>query len=82
MTIALEFRFNGAGEIESIYTPARPRKVKAGYAMAAWEGHFAQYEMRQGMRVPLRGEVGWYAYGSWAPVWRGRIVSASYSFCP
>jgi hypothetical protein len=55
---------------------ARPRKTSTGYGFDAWEGHFTDYADRAGLRVPLRGDVGWYVDGAWACVWRGRIVEA------
>ncbi len=80
VTAEVEFRFDSAGDIAAVYAPARPRKVGAGYEMAAWEGHFGDYSERDALRVPLWGEVGWYANGTWSPVWRGRIMNASYEF--
>lgn len=80
VTVNLEFRFGAAGDITTIYAASRPRKVAAGYEMAAWEGHFSDYAERDGLRVPLLGEVGWYVDGAWSCVWRGRIIGASYEF--
>jgi hypothetical protein len=80
LTVALEFRFDASGDLAAIYTDARPRKTRAGYEMSPWEGRFANYATRDGLRVPLRAEVGWYTAGAWSPVWRGEIVSASYCF--
>jgi hypothetical protein len=80
ITVSVEFRFDVAGHVTGIYAAARPRKGKSGYETAAWEGHFADYGTKDGMRVPLRGEVGWFTAGVWSCVWRGRIVSADYTF--
>ena len=76
VTVSLEFRFNTAGEVTGIYTPARWGSFDGGYRQAAWEGHFRTYEDRGGIVVPSEGEVGWYSEGKWLPVWKGRMIEA------
>ncbi len=47
-----------------------------------WEGRWSRYELRDGMRVPIEGEVAWMLpAGPW-PYWRGRITSIAYEFAP
>ncbi len=48
---------------------------RGGTVSLAWEGHFRDYELRCGMRVPSYGEVGWYVGDVWQPVWQGRITA-------
>jgi hypothetical protein len=43
-----------------------------------WEGHFREHAERDGLRVPLQGEVGWYDRGAWECVFRGRLTAARY----
>ena len=74
-TVSLDFRFNEAGEVTGIYTPARWGTFDGGYAQAAWEGRFRDYAERDGLRVPTEGEVGWYIGGEWRMVWKGRITA-------
>jgi hypothetical protein len=78
--VSLEFRFTQAGEVSSIYTPARWEKAGAGYRQTPWEGHFHHSTEREGMRVPSEGEVGWYVHDQWRKVWTGSIVEAAYEF--
>ena len=78
--VALEFRFNPFGDVAAIYTPERPRRVRGTYEMAPWEGRFDDYREQQGLRIPMRGEVGWHEDGRWDSVWRGNIVEARYEF--
>jgi hypothetical protein len=73
-TVSLEFRFADTGEVTGIYTPARWGTFGAGYEQRPWEGHFRQYERRNGIRVPTEGDVGWYVDGEWQPVWKGAVV--------
>ena len=89
LAVALEFRFDAAGNIAGIHTPARWGRLGGGFQQRAWEGHFGRWIAHRGLRLPLEGEVGWYPEGSsglgaeafgWEPVWRGRIDPASIAF--
>ena len=79
-TVSLEFRFNDAAEIVGIYTAGRWRRTANGYELTPWEGHFSAYRRQQGVLVPSRGEVGWYANGQLEIVWKGEITSLEYEF--
>ena len=79
-TVSLEFRFNDVGEVTGIFTPARFGHFDGRYRQVPWEGHFHDYQTRAGMRVPLYGEVGWYANGKLELVWKGNITDAKYDF--
>ena len=78
VTVSLEFRFNAAGEVAGIYTPARWGTFDGGYQQVPWEGHFRNYVNRGGIVVPSEGEVGWYVDGKWRSVWKGTITELSY----
>jgi hypothetical protein len=82
-TVSLEFRFDDAGEVTGIYTPARFGLFGGCYRQAAWEGHFSDYTQWAGMRVPSYGEVGWYDdVGALQLVWKGNILDAAYELEP
>lgn len=78
--VSLEFRFGPDGEVVGIYTPGRWGSFDGGYAQLPWEGHFARYELHQGVRLPMEGEVGWYVDGSWQAVWKGTVEAVHYRF--
>ena len=80
LEVSLEFRFGDAGEVLSIYTPGRWGRFEGRYEQLPWEGHFARYAVREGFRVPVEGEVGWYFDGDWQPVWRGTITNVAFEF--
>ena len=80
VTVSLEFRFNIAGEVAGIYTPARWGTFDGGYKQVPWEGHFRKYVNRGGIVVPSEGEVGWYLEDKWRSVWKGTITEATYEF--
>lgn len=78
-TVELEFSFDSAGDVATVYSGARPRRSGARYVSTPWEGHFSDYGERDGLRVPYRGEMGWYVDDAWACVWRARIADAQYT---
>jgi hypothetical protein len=75
VSVSLEFRFAETGEVTGIYTPARWSAFEGGYRQLPWEGHFRNYQVRDGMLVPGEGDVGWYIDDEWQPVWRATITS-------
>ena len=74
ISVSLEFRFAETGEVTGIYTPARWGRFHGSYLQVPWEGHFRDYQERNGMFVPMEGEVGWYLDGEWAAVWVGQVI--------
>ncbi len=80
ITVSLEFRFNHAGEITGIYTPERYGRFDGEYELHPWEGHFRNYEERNGIMVPMEGEVGWHLPDGWWSFWKGNIIQINYDF--
>jgi len=72
-TVTIEFRFNDAGEVASVYAAERPRSYGTTYVATPWEGRFTRYVTVDDMRVPSSGEVGWWVEGRWQPVWQGSV---------
>lgn len=79
-SVSLEFRFDAEGLISTVRAAARPRTVNGTLVPTPWQGRFWAYEVRQGMRVPLQGEVAWELAGGLQPYWRGRITDIAYDF--
>lgn len=75
MSVSLEFRFADSGEVTGIYTPARWGSFGGGCEQRPWEGHFRNYERRDGVLVPAEGDVGWYVGDEWHAVWRGTVTA-------
>jgi hypothetical protein len=80
ISLTLLFRFDEAGLIASVRAEARGRTVGREVIPTPWEGRWRDYELRDGMRVPLEGEVAWILPEGPKPYWRGRITSLSYEF--
>ena len=81
-TVSLEFRFNDIGEVTGIYSDGRFGKFDGQYRRTPWEGHFRDYQVQAGMRVPMYGEVGWYENNVLHMVWKGHVVTADYELGP
>jgi hypothetical protein len=80
ITLTLLFRFNNEGLIETVRADARGRTVGNTIVPTPWQGHFWNYEVRNGMHVPMEGEVAWLLPEGEKPYWRGRIAKISYEF--
>lgn len=81
-SVSLEFRVNEVGEVTGIFTPGRYGRFDGGFRQVPWEGHFRNYRLEAGMRVPSHGEVGWYDKGALQWVWKGDLLAACYEFMP
>jgi hypothetical protein len=72
--------FGEADLIESVRVEARAAMVGKAIVMTPWEARMSNYQMRDGMLVPLTGEASWLGPKGRAPYWRGTISSLSYEF--
>jgi len=76
-TVSLVFSFNTEGLIDTIHAAARYRdKVSA----MPWGGRFWEYTIRNGMLIPLRGEVGWEYPEGMKLYYKGQITDISHEF--
>ena len=80
LSLTLLFRFDEQGLIESARAQARGRTVGKTIVMTPWEGRWSNYQERDGMRVPMSGEVAWLATEGRKPYWRGKIRSLKYEY--
>jgi hypothetical protein len=79
VSATLLFRFDAAsGVIASVRAEARGRTVGKTVVPTPWEGRWSDYAQRDGMRVPLRGEVAWLAPEGRRTYWRGEVTALRY----
>ncbi len=76
----LTFGFGADGLIASVRADARGRAAGGSVIPTPWEGRWESYERRDGMLVPIRGEVAWLLPSGRWPYWRGRITRVAYDF--
>ena len=76
-TVSVVFQFNAEGTIDRFRTEARYRdKLTA----MPWGGRFGEYSVRNGMLIPLEGEVGWEYPEGTRLYFKGRTTEISYEF--
>jgi hypothetical protein len=76
----LTFRFGADGMVASVRAAARGRTVGKAVVPTPWEGTWHDYTMRDGMRVPMAGEVAWILAKGPKPYWQGRVKRLDYTF--
>ena len=76
--LTLLFRFDKNDLIESVRAEARGRTVAGSQIPTPWECRYSDYELRDGIRIPTKGEVTWFLHKGAHPYWRGRITKRSY----
>ncbi|GAB4337795.1 MAG: hypothetical protein Kow0037_21110 [Calditrichia bacterium] len=79
-TVTLVFQFDDNGLISSVRSEGRYREVDGELVETPWQGRFWDYELRDGMLIPLDGEVEWLFSDGSKPYWRGRIQRIKYEF--
>ena len=79
-TLTVLFRFDETGVIQSMRAEERGRTVAGKVIPTPWEGRWRNYGLRDGMRIPLEGEVAWMLPEGPKPYWRGHITRISYEF--
>jgi hypothetical protein len=80
--LTLLFRFDDAGLIESFRAEARGGMVGKAMVQAPWEGRFSNHQPRDGMLVPLAGEVAWMRPQGRKVYFKGAVTQLSYEFAP
>lgn len=78
VSVTLTFEFDGADLIETVRADARGRMVGGRNVPTPWQGRFWNYAERDGMRIPLEGEVAWVLPEGPRPYWLGTITDIVY----
>jgi hypothetical protein len=78
--VTLLFRFNEHDLIDSVHADARGAMVGKNIVMMPWECRMSNYQMHNGMTVPLTGEVAWVRPEGRKAYYRGTVTSLTYEF--
>lgn len=78
LQVTLRFHFGSDGLVDTVTAVARGRLVGAVSKPTPWQGRFWNYALRDGLRVPLQGEVAWLLPGGASPYWRGRVMKIGF----
>jgi hypothetical protein len=77
-TASLTFYF-GPDDLVTRIVGERPRRRDDGsYEQTRWTGHWREYEERNGVVVPTRGEVAWNFPDRTLTYWRAQVESIEY----
>ena len=79
-TVKLVFQFDAQGLISSVRSDGRYRVVDGEQVATPWQGRFWDYVLRDGMLIPLEGEVAWLLQEGPKPYWRGCIQRIEYEY--
>lgn len=80
ISLSMRFHFGQDGLIDVFRAEARGRLVGDKMTFAPWEGRFWNYADRNGMRIPIEGEVAWVLPDGSKPYYRGLITTLRYDF--
>ena len=78
--VSLAFGFGTDALIESVRADDRGRMVAGKVVPTPWEGRWNHYVERDGMQVPLEGEVAWILPEGRQPYWRGRVTRLEHEY--
>ena len=80
VTLTLLFHFNDAGLIDSVRAEARGGMVGKEMVMRPWECGLSNYQMRDGMTVPMSGEAAWVRPDGRKTYFMGSVKSIAYEY--
>ena len=80
VTADMVFQFDAQGLISSVRSDVRYREVGGVQVATPWQGRFWDYELRDGMLVPLQGEAAWLCPDGLKPYWLGHVSVIRYEF--
>ncbi len=79
-SVRLVFQFDEQGLIVAVQADDRYRDVNGTLVATPWQARHWDYQARDGMLVPLQGEVAWLLPRGPLPYWRGRIERVEYDY--
>jgi hypothetical protein len=79
ITVSLDYQFGADGLVRGVYASDRGRDVNGRSVPTPWQGRWSEWGERDGMRIPLRGEVEWILPEGAQPYWRGRVTGISFA---
>ncbi len=80
ISLTMLFRFGADDMVASIHADSRGGTLNGKMVMMPWECRMSNYKMRDGMRVPFRGEAAYVTPDGEKPYFRGTITQIAYQF--
>lgn len=82
LSVTMRVSFGDDGLIRSACFEARGAMIGKAIVHMPWEGRWSDYQEREGMRVPMTGEVAWLTPQGRKPYYRGTVSDLVYEFGP
>ena len=82
ITLTLLFHFNEAGLIDSVRAEARGGMVGKEMLMRPWQCGLSDYQVRDGMTVPMSGTAAWVLPGGPKTYFHGSVKTLGYEWAP
>lgn len=82
LRVSMVFTFAEDDSVMAVRAEARGRMSGGRLVPTPWLGRFWNYAYRNGVRIPLEGEVSWVLPAGPQPYWRGRIAEIRYEQQP
>lgn len=76
--LSMTFHFGDDGLIDAIRAEDRARAIGDQTVPTPWEGRMSNYQLRDGLLIPLEGEVAWLTSKGRIPYWRGAITKIEF----
>ena len=80
LAVTLLFGFDDTGLISTVRAQARGCMVGSRMVMMPWECRLSNYEVCNGMTVPMRGEAAWIGPHGRKPYFQGTVTSLAHEF--
>ncbi len=80
VTLTLLFHFSDTGLIDSVRAEARGGMVGKEMVMRPWECGLSNYQVRDGMTVPISGEAAWARPDGLKTYFRGTVKTLTYEW--
>jgi hypothetical protein len=78
VSASLTFSFNEDDEVTRVYTEERYRRGADGFEPMPWSGYWHNYQRRNGIRIPMEGEVVWHLPDGDLEAWQGQLTEIHY----
>ncbi len=86
ISLSLLFRFDEAGLITSVHAESRgagvAKKGRAEMLMLPWDCRYGDYQLQDGMLIPMTGEAAWVRPEGRKPYFVGQVKKLSYELVP
>ena len=82
ITLTLLFHFNEMGLIDSVRAEARSGMVGKEMLMRPWECGLSDYQVRDGMKVPISGTAAWVMPDGPKTYFHGVVKTLTYEWAP